>query len=1051
MPLEPASTTTILDGKTSPLPAELRPWIGRQYGWSDRGLRPIAQPRAGLIYLTVRDPREGLQAARINTIRQDGATVVSWLTGSTVGHDEALFSAPLWWPIGYEPRAPAAAPIQASLFAPPPTAPRQRQIELVPVTDKRQLTLLGTGAAPIPWLYGLDRLQAQVGEYTVEVYPTRPRQAYTYRISSGRQRWQGKEFLDFGKARKAAEREISRRLKTSETRGAISQGPSEKTDLEHVMIRDGVAYVRFLWKPGTASGNRKGWGKVITGIDRSQRGGYAIDGPFMTPGAQEMPAGSIFVDMDPSGSTKNQEKLYNLAVVDPIKAKDGDFYYTIAGRRQVDAAFLDVVETALANASRVQSTTLAATHPTPVAVDQQDTPYSLSESIERDMIELHHGPDPGSRAPTTKASRKQSAPRAPLPYADQVTAWRGAMTRYLGILKRGKPSADAVAEFWAASQALAAAYGLDLSAWAFDQRTATEADRWWVEAAHTSGPSAIVDVLAAEARAAATKLGQLDRGGRLDQASILAWIVVVIKLLQAAERVPGLELYEPPQTHVDRWTDSPEYSSTFNGDATIELRAFPEGDDFGWVVLNRDMVIHDRGYGKRSLKAAKTAAIKALAKLETPKKTLRRGKISDPCDPPRSRKGDDAACRGDWDGIVSCVVRSGGLDVDAPEVSELVHAAGDRKHVPPRLLRKGGKPWYVLASILTDEGFVPRDEHDRPDEAAALERLVDALRGGPVEADPRLNDCVLRRVEENMMREHERDQDPETGGRLNDRARIERLMGKSRAFQMATTRPPGFVDCARDLARIATRFDATGRLEPADRKRLKELETKCERFEEESIMRHDTGSIRKTLKIDGKKMLVTFASDLSSFSFAGEEFFSTPHGEQGAHPVLPTSHYGYTHGGDAYRAAVDLAHKLGHGKKTTGASQHYMDRSKFTDHGHLSLAWLQKLGAVLETAPRHFEYGGMSQANGVWLDDIMVGEWIGGDDVRPSGASDSVIRRTLKKHEGKTTGARKQTRNTQTGASTRPTQSRPTQREIDRAIEKATRDLPPGEYEIVLN
>ena len=87
-------------------------------------------------------------------------------------------------------------------------------------------------------------------------------------------------------------------------------------------------------------------------------------------------------------------------------------------------------------------------------------------------------------------------------------------------------------------------------------------------------------------------------------------------------------------------------------------------------------------------------------------------------------------CDGRFDGIIACVRRSGGIKPEGPVQQELAYAAGDAKHVPPGVLRKSGAPFYKVASILTEQGFVRPDQHGRPDEAAALQAIVDAIRGG---------------------------------------------------------------------------------------------------------------------------------------------------------------------------------------------------------------------------------------------------------------------------------------------------------------------------------
>ena len=64
--------------------------------------------------------------------------------------------------------------------------------------------------------------------------------------------------------------------------------------------------------------------------------------------------------------------------------------------------------------------------------------------------------------------------------------------------------------------------------------------------------------------------------------------------------------------------------------------------------------------------------------------------------------------------------------------------------------RRAARPFGAL-------GCVPWEEHGRPDESAALERIVDVLRGGYDRALPELNACQLARVERQTIEEYERE------------------------------------------------------------------------------------------------------------------------------------------------------------------------------------------------------------------------------------------------------------------------------------------------------
>lgn len=128
--------------------------------------------------------------------------------------------------------------------------------------------------------------------------------------------------------------------------------------MSSVVVRDGVAYVRFRWGPSTASGARKGWGKVVTGIDRSQRGGYAVSGIFLSAGAQELPAGTVLLDMAPGGSVKNPTRSYTIGIVCPDMPSGA-----ISTEAAISPEFLDKIEAQLALQADRQAKALQAAHP----------------------------------------------------------------------------------------------------------------------------------------------------------------------------------------------------------------------------------------------------------------------------------------------------------------------------------------------------------------------------------------------------------------------------------------------------------------------------------------------------------------------------------------------------------------------------------------------------------------------------------------------------------------------------------------------------------------
>lgn len=125
----------------------------------------------------------------------------------------------------------------------------------------------------------------------------------------------------------------------------MSDTATEKSTVP-IVFRGGKVLVRLSWSADTASGHRRGWGKIVTGVNRGLRGGYAVDGDFLRDGAQELPDGAVLLDMTPAGSAKRQENLYSLAWVDPT-TEDG-YRWVLRHQKEVSPAFLDMVEEQIA-------------------------------------------------------------------------------------------------------------------------------------------------------------------------------------------------------------------------------------------------------------------------------------------------------------------------------------------------------------------------------------------------------------------------------------------------------------------------------------------------------------------------------------------------------------------------------------------------------------------------------------------------------------------------------------------------------------------------------
>lgn len=64
--------------------------------------------------------------------------------------------------------------------------------------------------------------------------------------------------------------------------------------------------VRIRYNAPTSSGNRRGWGRLVTAVDKSKTNGYAFDGDFLPDGKEvDVPLGSVVIEKTPTGSVKN--------------------------------------------------------------------------------------------------------------------------------------------------------------------------------------------------------------------------------------------------------------------------------------------------------------------------------------------------------------------------------------------------------------------------------------------------------------------------------------------------------------------------------------------------------------------------------------------------------------------------------------------------------------------------------------------------------------------------------------------------------------------------
>jgi len=59
----------------------------------------------------------------------------------------------------------------------------------------------------------------------------------------------------------------------------------------------------------TASGNRKSWSKIVTGIDETKNNGYSVIGDFLKEDTElDLPEGALVVQCIPDGSVKHGGK-----------------------------------------------------------------------------------------------------------------------------------------------------------------------------------------------------------------------------------------------------------------------------------------------------------------------------------------------------------------------------------------------------------------------------------------------------------------------------------------------------------------------------------------------------------------------------------------------------------------------------------------------------------------------------------------------------------------------------------------------------------------------
>ena len=81
------------------------------------------------------------------------------------------------------------------------------------------------------------------------------------------------------------------------------------------MSSENNSMIRVYYTKPTASGGRKGWAKIVTGIDETKDYGYQFEGDFLRDGEQDLPEDTVIVEQVPDGSVKNNWKRWQIILV----------------------------------------------------------------------------------------------------------------------------------------------------------------------------------------------------------------------------------------------------------------------------------------------------------------------------------------------------------------------------------------------------------------------------------------------------------------------------------------------------------------------------------------------------------------------------------------------------------------------------------------------------------------------------------------------------------------------------------------------------------------
>lgn len=117
----------------------------------------------------------------------------------------------------------------------------------------------------------------------------------------------------------------------------LDDGALESLRLEIVSVQESRRptaepphVVRCVWENTTASGRRKGWAKLITGIVDDDgvhavaRGAKAFVGDYLNEHVEvDLPVGTLILDVEPSGSVKNGTKVASIRRVEEDPNRPG--------------------------------------------------------------------------------------------------------------------------------------------------------------------------------------------------------------------------------------------------------------------------------------------------------------------------------------------------------------------------------------------------------------------------------------------------------------------------------------------------------------------------------------------------------------------------------------------------------------------------------------------------------------------------------------------------------------------------------------------------------